>query len=100
LFEEFRAKRFNLLWRGSRDGFTAREFHLRRDGRANTLTVIVDTDGNVFGGFTQVEWESLASWKYKGDDRLRNFFFSLRNPDGVPPRKFVLRVEEKQSTIY
>jgi hypothetical protein len=29
LFQEFRAKRFNLLWRGSRDGFTAWEFHLR-----------------------------------------------------------------------
>jgi archaellum component FlaC len=52
LFEEFRAKRFNLLWRGSRDGFTAQEFHRRCDGRANTLTLISDTDGNVFGGFT------------------------------------------------
>jgi hypothetical protein len=38
LFAEFRAKHFNLLWRGSRDGFTAHEFHLRCDGRANTLT--------------------------------------------------------------
>jgi hypothetical protein len=55
LFEEFRAKRFNLLWRGSRDGFTAQEFHLRCDGRANTLTLISDTDGNVFGGFTPVK---------------------------------------------
>jgi hypothetical protein len=44
LFEEFRAKRFNLLWRGSRDGFTAKEFHRRCDGRANTLTLIADTD--------------------------------------------------------
>jgi hypothetical protein len=38
MFEEFRAKRFNLLWRGGRDGFTAQEVHLRCDGRANTLT--------------------------------------------------------------
>jgi hypothetical protein len=58
LFDEFRAKRFNLLWRGSRDGFTTQEFHLRCDGRANTLTLIADTDGNVFGGFTPVKWES------------------------------------------
>jgi hypothetical protein len=56
--EEFRAHRFNLLWRGSRDGFTAQEFHLRCDGRANTLTLIEDTDGNVFGGFTPVKWEN------------------------------------------
>jgi hypothetical protein len=38
LFEEFRAKRFNLVSWGSRDGFTAGEFHRRCDGRANTLT--------------------------------------------------------------
>jgi hypothetical protein len=55
LFEEFRAKRFNLLWRGSRDGFTTKEFHRRCDGRANILTLIDDTDGNAFGGFTPVK---------------------------------------------
>jgi hypothetical protein len=81
LFDEFRAKRFNLLWRGSRDGFTADEFHLRCDGRANTLTLISDTDGNVFGGFTPVEWESGNKWK--GDDSLRSFLFTLKNPHDV-----------------
>jgi hypothetical protein len=97
LFEEFRAKRFNLLWRGSRDGFTAGEFHRRCHGRANTLTVISDTDGNVFGGFTPVEWENSCS--FKGDDSLRSFLFTLRNPHGVPPRKFKLKAEKKQFAI-
>jgi hypothetical protein len=41
LFEEFRAKRWALLWQGSRDGFRPGEF--RR--RANTLTLIQDTKG-------------------------------------------------------
>jgi hypothetical protein len=99
LFEEFRRKRFNLLWRGSRDGFTAQEFHLRWDGRANTLTVISDTDGNVFGGFTPVKWESPARWKHKVDDSLQSFLFTLRNLNGVPPRKVALRVEKKPSAI-
>jgi hypothetical protein len=58
LFSEFRGKRFKPLWRGSRDGFGASDFHRRCDGHANTLTVILDTNGNVFGGFTPVEWES------------------------------------------
>jgi hypothetical protein len=98
LFEEFRAKRFNLLWRGSRDGFTARKFHRRCDGRANTLTLISDTDGNVFGGFTPVKWESGS--KYKGDNSLRSFLFTLRDPHGVPPRKFALKAEKKQKAIY
>jgi hypothetical protein len=97
LFEEFRAKCFNLLWRASRNGFTAKEFHRRCDGRANTLTLISDTDGNVFGGFTPVEWESGLACK--GDDSLRSFLFTLRNPHGVPPRKFALRAERKHNAI-
>jgi hypothetical protein len=97
LFEEFRRKCFNLLWRGSRDGFTAGEFHLRCDGRANTLTLIADTDGNAFGGFTPVKWENNCGWK--GDDSLRSFLFTLRNPHGVPPRKFALKAEKKQYAI-
>jgi hypothetical protein len=46
---EFHKEGFNLLERGSREGFTAREFHRRCDGRANTPTLILDTDGNEFG---------------------------------------------------
>jgi hypothetical protein len=55
LFEEFRKKRFKLLWQGRRDGFHAKEFDYRCDGRANTLPLIADADGNVFGGFMPVE---------------------------------------------
>jgi hypothetical protein len=53
--KEVRTKRWALLWRGSRDGFTAREFHFRCGGRANILTLIRDTNGNILGGFTPLE---------------------------------------------
>jgi hypothetical protein len=55
IFAEFRTKPISLLWRGSRDGFKAKEFHRPCDGHANTLTVILDTEGNIFGGFTPVK---------------------------------------------
>jgi hypothetical protein len=58
IFAEFLPMRFSLLWQGSRDGFGARDFHSRCDGDANSLTVILDTNGNVFGGFRPVEWDS------------------------------------------
>jgi hypothetical protein len=101
LFEEFRAKRLNLLWRGNRDGFSAKEFHRRCDGRANTLTLIADTNGNIFGGFTPVEWESRAEspW-YKRDDSLQSFLVTLTNPRGVPARKFAMRADLKQSPTF
>jgi hypothetical protein len=98
IFAEFRGKRFSLLWRGGRDGFGAREFHSRCDGHANTLTIIQDTDGNVFGGFTPVEWESRGTWK--ADESLKSFLFTLTNPHKVPARRFTLKAEMKDKAIY
>jgi hypothetical protein len=100
LFEEFRAKCFNLLWRGSHDGFGATEFHRRCDGCANTLTLISDTDGNVFGGFTPVKWESNQKGGCMSDDSLKSFIFTLKNPSNFPPSRFALQAECKQYAIY
>jgi hypothetical protein len=107
IFAEFRGKEFKLLWRGSRDGFGALSFHGRCDGHANTLTVILDTDGNVFGGFTPVEWESRV-WNRKtghrsnlskADDSLKSFLFTLKNPHDVASRKFALKAAKKVRAI-
>jgi hypothetical protein len=74
IFTEFRKKQFSLLWQGSRDGFKATEFHRRCDGHADILTVILDTKGNIFGGFTPVEWESpTVNPDHKADDSLKSF---------------------------
>jgi hypothetical protein len=100
---EFSAKHFRILWRGSRDGFGAAEFHRRCDGHANTLTVIMDTDGNIFGGFTPVEWESRV-WQpkicYKADASLKSFLFTLKNPHNIAARKFALKSAENGKAIY
>jgi hypothetical protein len=86
IFNEFWGKRFSLLYLGSRDGFKNEEFHRRCDGHANTLTVILDTKGNIFGGFTPVEWESrVHNGKYgeednrfKADESEKSFIFILQ----------------------
>jgi hypothetical protein len=91
-----REKRFTLLWRGSRDGFGARDFHCRCDGHAPTLTLIEDTKGSIFGGFTPVKWESDGG--YKADPSLKSFLFTLKNPHNFPARKFAL-AEEKDFAI-
>jgi hypothetical protein len=57
LFEDFEKKQFAVLWRGCRNGFRAYDFHRRCDGHENTPTLVLDTKGNIFGGFTPVEWD-------------------------------------------
>jgi hypothetical protein len=45
--------------------------------------VILDTDGNIFGGFTPVEWESRYSDCGKADPSLKSFLFTLKSPDNI-----------------
>jgi hypothetical protein len=98
LLAEFRTKRFTLLWRGGRDGFAAREFHSRCDGRANTLTLILDTGGSIFGGFTPVQWDSLRG-ECRADLSQQTFLFTIANPHRFPPRKFPLKPDSKDRAI-
>jgi hypothetical protein len=54
-----------------------------------------DTNGNIFGGFTPVKWESYKGAnpgiaKLKPDPSLRSFLFTLKNPHGLPPTTFKL----------
>jgi hypothetical protein len=103
IFAEFKRKHFKVLWRGSRDGFKAKAFHRRCDDHANTLTVILDTKGNIFGGFTPVEWESQV-WSedgsnFKADDSQKSFLFTLKNPHNIPARRFALKAGMKHQAI-
>jgi hypothetical protein len=97
LFEDFKEKQFALLWRGSRDGFGRGDFHSRCDEHPNTLTVILDTDGNIFGGFTPLKWDSRS--KLNADPSLKSFLFTLKNPHNVMARRFALKAEKRQRAI-
>jgi hypothetical protein len=94
--EEFLVKRWTLLYRGSRDGFGAANFHGRCNGQSNTVTVIETTKGFVFGGFTPLAWDSTAS--YKADSSRKTFLFTVKNSRGSEGRKFVLTNPE--NAIY
>jgi hypothetical protein len=58
----------------------------------------LDTGGNIFGGFTPVEWES-GSLSKKADPSLKSFLFTLKNPHNFPARRFALKAEEKDWAI-
>jgi hypothetical protein len=73
LFDELRGKRFVLLARRSRDDFGARDFHGRFHGHANTLMLILDTDGDIVCGFTPLHWESsMWNWTNGDENTARN----------------------------
>jgi hypothetical protein len=107
IWSQFFEKRFRLLWRGTRDGFGSSAFHDRCDGHGPTLTVIQDTNGNVFGGFTDLAWESRV-WNYqkggsnncwKGTEETSSFIYSLKNPSNTAPILFPLKRESYRRAI-
>jgi hypothetical protein len=58
------------------------------------LTVILDTDGNIFGGFTPVQWESSKDVKFKADPPGKRFLSTMKDPHNVPARRFALKADE------
>ena len=68
-----------LLYRGSRDGFKAQDFHEKCDRQGKTLVVVRSQKGNIFGGFSDIEWRSR---NHKVHDTARkSFLFVVRDHD-------------------
>jgi hypothetical protein len=59
-------------------------FHDKCDDQGPTLVLVKDTDGNVFGGFTQQSWSGTK--KYVSDPSA--FLISVVNPFGMAPMLF------------
>ena len=88
--------KFKLLYRGSRDGFGANHFHLKCDGKTDTLTIMKAEESSfIFGGFTSVTWgePNHHFCQYKSDPNA--FIFSLTNEI-----KFKLNQNQIQNAIY
>jgi hypothetical protein len=88
VFDEFEGKQWRLLYRGSRDGFCASNFHNNCDGQSNTITIILTNKGFIFGGFSSLAWDSSGQWK--ADNARKSFVFSIRNPHNITDKKFSL----------
>jgi hypothetical protein len=61
------------------------------------IHALLDTEGNVFGGFTPLKWKS--SYGERADDSPKSFLPTVNNPHNLPARRFALKASEKQCTI-
>lgn len=66
---------FKLLYRGSRDGFGAADFHAKCDAIEHTVTIIKTSDGHVCGGYAKEAWRSTKEDAPLVDPKA--FVFSL-----------------------
>ena len=75
-----------LIYRGSRDGSTAKDFHNKCDNQAPTLCLYKNSKGNIFGGFTTIPWSSTEGDTHFPDKD--SFIFTLTNIYNIEPTKF------------
>ena len=68
--------KYTLLFRASRDGYRASNFHSKCDGKSNTVTLVETMTGRRFGGFTDAQWEQSSGSHKSGSN---GFLFSLDN---------------------
>jgi hypothetical protein len=94
IMQEFYRRESRLLYRASRDGRQSYAFHQRCDNRSNTLTLIQTKDGEIFGGFTPLAWDSGN--QHKDDPSGKTFLFALKTSDGSAEQRFPLQT----SAIY
>ena len=68
-------KNYKKLYQASVDGYSIENFHKKCDGKAFTVIFITNDKDKIFGGFTEIEWDSSSGEKkgYKG------FIFSISN---------------------
>ena len=63
MFDIQKINETKLLFRASRDGFSAADFHRMCDNKGPTLVLVKTTGGYYFGGYTTANWDQSEAYK-------------------------------------
>ena len=85
-------KEIELIYRGSRDGMTANDFHKKCDNKGETIALIKNEKGNIFGGYASIPWISEG----KFHSAPESFLFTLTNIHGTEPTKFPSKNDQQE----
>ena len=86
-------KSMKLLYRGTRDGMTSKDFHDKCDNKGKTICLFLNDKGNIFGGYSSIPWS------YERGDKTDKecFLFTLTNIYNTEPTKFPY---EKNRSVF
>eukprot|EP01080_Neovahlkampfia_damariscottae_P008315 gene8315-139_t len=70
-----KGKIWKCIYKATKDGFSSQNFHKHCDKKGASITVVKSTNGNIFGGFCPLEWNSSGNYQYNKD----SWMFSLIN---------------------
>jgi len=87
--------KWTLIFRASRDGFSAERFHALCDNQGPTYT-IVKVGHNIFGGYNASSWRTAKEGYHSSPG---SFLFSLVNPHETPPTQLFSKKAGDQNEI-
>jgi len=87
-------KKMELIYRGTRDGMT---FHNKCDNKGETITLIKNEKGNIFGGYASIPWTSANQTWYSAPE---SFIFTLSNIYNTEPTKFPSKNDQHEVCHY
>ncbi|GBC27063.2 carbohydrate-binding module family 13 protein [Rhizophagus irregularis DAOM 181602=DAOM 197198] len=90
---------FKLILRGTRDGFTAEQFHEICDNRSRTVTIIkVKGSSEILGGYNPIEWKSRNNINNYHGTTKDSFIFSFMNKESIIDH-IISRIENENCAI-
>ena len=92
IYEWIGHKNMTLLYRGSKDGMTSKDFHEKCDNQGKTITLYRNIKGNIFGGYASIPWSSEGDWKSAPE----SFVFTLTNEFNIKPTKLLSKHDQKK----
>lgn len=88
----------DLIYRGSRDGFTAQAFHNACDNASQTVVVLKSADGLIFGGFANAPWGNATSASARS--QFRHAHFKVKNPSTSPNPFYGSSTQSQQAFLF
>ncbi|WAR31267.1 hypothetical protein MAR_033809 [Mya arenaria] len=92
------SKHFTLIHSIFRDGCSPATFHQRCDNQGPTVTVLYNTQGSVFGGYTSVSFSRDSFYDYRQVQDNAAFLFQLYVDGKATANKFP--VNDKNNAVY
>ena len=90
------AKKFELQYRGTRDGMTHKEYHNKCDNLGKSIILIQNDKNNIFGGYASMSWK-IEKCQYQ--NAPNSFLFSLSNSHNSEPIKFPC-IDDNKALFY
>ena len=78
-----RNRQWEIIYKASKDGFRASDFHEKCDNACETIMVIKSQNNSIFGGYCPETFETKEGYKFNE----KTWLFSLKNPSNYGPVK-------------